>query len=73
MLSILFFQYYHKMFWFIICTNHKKVYYYFNKNGYENSIFYNIMLNEVFFVLESQGSNFNDKRMAGTRKWFLIF
>jgi hypothetical protein len=33
----------------------------------------NIILIDVFSVLESQGSNFNDKRMAGTRKQFLIF
>lgn len=31
------------------------------------------MLIDVFFVSESQGSNFNDERMVGTRKWFLIF
>lgn len=31
------------------------------------------MLIYILFVLESQGSNFNDERMAWTRKWFLIF
>lgn len=25
------------------------------------------------FILESQGSDLNDERMAGARKWFLIF
>lgn len=60
------FQFYREM----LCTNHREAYYYFNKNEYEN---YNIMLIDIFFVLESQGSNFNDERMVGTRKWFLIF
>lgn len=49
----------------MLCTNYRKAYYYFNKNGYEN---YNIILIDFFFVSESQGSNFNDERMAGACK-----